>query len=103
MSARSTEERRKIEAAFDLDGILRGIRKADFDIGGALAIMKTLKERGLIDIGAVPAGKGSVDFISFLSDFFAYDKSADMKNRLAHGHSIGRRYCSESLSVIRLF
>ncbi|MDR0374330.1 MAG: integrase [Treponema sp.] len=96
-------ERRKVEAAFDLDGILRGIRKAELDSGGALAIVSALKERGLIDIGAVPAGKGSVDFVSFLSDFFDYDKSAYVKDRLAHGHSIGRRYCYESLKMIRLF
>jgi hypothetical protein len=69
-------ERRKAEAAFDLDGILQGIRKAELDSGGALAIVMALTERGLIDIGAVPAGKGSVDFISFLSDFFDYDRSA---------------------------
>jgi hypothetical protein len=56
-------ERRKVEAAFDLEGILRGIRKAELDSGGALAIVNALKERGLIDIGAVPAGKGSVDFV----------------------------------------
>jgi integrase len=96
-------ERRKVEAAFDLDGILRSIRKAELDSGGALAIVNALKERGLIDIGAVPAGKGSVDFVSFLSDFFDYDKSAYVKDRLAHGHSIGRRYCRESLKLIRLF
>jgi hypothetical protein len=68
--------RRKVEAAFDLDGILRGIRKAELDSGGALAIVKALKERGRIDIGAVPAGKGSVDFAGFLSGFFDHDKSA---------------------------
>ena len=96
-------ERRKAEAAFDLDGILRSIRKAELDSGGALAIVKALKERGLIDIGAVPAGKGSVNFAGFLSDFFDYDKSAYVKDRLAHGHSIGRRYCEESLKVIRRF
>jgi hypothetical protein len=96
-------ERRKIAAAFDLDGILRGIRKAELDSGGALAIVNVLKERGLIDIGAVPAAKGNVKFISFLSDFFDYDKSAYVKDRLAHGHSIGQRYCHESMKLIRLF
>jgi hypothetical protein len=95
--------RRKAETAFDLDGILRGIRKAELDAAGALSIVKALKERGLIDIGAVPAGKGSVDFAGFLSDFFDYDKSAYVKDRLAHGHGIGRRYCKESLKMIRLF
>jgi hypothetical protein len=44
-------ERRKIAAAFDLDGIQKG----EMDGGAALAIVKALKERGLIDIGAVPA------------------------------------------------
>jgi integrase len=96
-------ERRKAEAAFDLDGILRAIRKAELDSGGALAIVNALKERGLIDIGAVPAGKGSVGFVSFLSGFFDYDNSAYVKDRLAHGHSIGRRYCHESLKIIRRF
>jgi integrase len=96
-------ERRWGAAAFDLDGILRGIRKAELDAGAALVIVKALKELGLIDIGAVPAGKDSVNFVSFLSDFFDYDKSAYVKDRLAHGHSIGRRYCGESLKMIRLF
>jgi hypothetical protein len=68
-------ERRKVEAAFDLDRILRGIRKAELDSGAALAIVKTLKDRGLIDIGAVPAGRGSVKFTDFLTDFWDYEKS----------------------------
>jgi hypothetical protein len=96
-------ERRKVEAAFDLSGILRGIRKADLDNGGAMAIVKALKERGLIDIGAVPSGKGSVNFTDFLTQFFDYEKSPYVRDRLAHGHSIGRSYCRESLKVIRLF
>jgi integrase len=86
-------ERRKAEAAFDLDGILRGIRKAELDASGALSIVKALKERGLIDIGAVPAGKGSIKFTGFLTDFWDYEKSAYIKDRLSHGHSIGRNYC----------
>jgi integrase len=96
-------ERRKVDAAFDLDGILRVIRKAELDSGGALAIVKALKERGFIDIGAVPAGKGSVSFTDFLTQFFDYEKSPYVRDRLAHGHSIGRSYCRESLKVIRLF
>jgi integrase len=44
-----------------------------------------------------------VDFVSFLSYFFDYDKSPYVRDRLAHGHSIGRRYCRESLDKIRLF
>jgi integrase len=86
-------EHRRVEAVFDLDGILRSIRKAELDSGGALAVVKALKERGLIDIGAVPAGKGSVKFTDFLMDFWDYEKSAYIKDRLSHGHSIGWNYC----------
>jgi integrase len=96
-------ERRKVEAAFDLDAVLRGIRKADLDSAGALQIVKALKDRGLIDIGAVPSGRGSVKFVGFLLQFFDYDNSPYVRDRLAHGHSIGRHYCRESLKVIRLF
>jgi hypothetical protein len=63
-SGRLGWERRKAGTAFDLDGILRSIRKAGLDSGAALAIVKVLKERGLIDIDVVPAGKGSVSFLS---------------------------------------
>jgi integrase len=96
-------ERRRAGAAFDLDGILRGIRKAELDPEGAMAIVNALKGRGLIDIGAVPAGKGSAGFTDFLSDFFDYDKSGYVRDRLAHGHSIGRRYCCESRKLVRLY
>ena len=96
-------ERRKVEAAFDLDGILRAIGKAELDGAGALAIVSRLKERGLIDVGAVPSGRGSVSFTDFLWNFFDYDKSPYVRDRLAHGHSIGRSYCRENLKVIRLF
>jgi hypothetical protein len=100
---RKDGERRKVEAEFDLSAIIKGIRKAELDSDAAMTIVNALKERGLIDIGAVPAGKGSVDFVSFLSDFFDYEKSAYVRDRLAHGHSIGRRYCNESLKLIRRF
>ena len=86
-------ERRNTGTAFDLDGILRGIRKAELDSDAAMAIVGALKERGFIDIGAVPAGKASVKFTDFLADFWDYEKSAYIKDRLSHGHGIGRNYC----------
>jgi hypothetical protein len=66
-----------------------------------MAVVQALKETGLIDTGAVPAGQGSADFIGFLYEFFDFDKSAYVRDRLAHGHSIGQRYCYESAALIR--
>jgi integrase len=100
---RRNGERRKVEAEFDLNGIIRGIRKAELDSDAAMTIVSALKARGLIDSDAVPAGKGSVNFVDFLLEFFDYDKSAYVRDRRAHGHSIGRRYCKESRYLIRRF
>jgi hypothetical protein len=36
-------------------------------------------------------------------DFFDYDKSAYVRDRLAHGHSIGRRYRYDNTTLIRLY
>jgi hypothetical protein len=62
--------RRKAGAVLDLDAILRAIRRGEMDTEGALAIARALKEQGLIETGAVPAGKGSADFTGFLYGFF---------------------------------
>jgi hypothetical protein len=58
--------RRKAEAACALDTIIREIRKGELDADAAISIVKALKERCLIDIGAVPVEKGSADFAGFL-------------------------------------
>jgi hypothetical protein len=75
-------QRRKVEAAFDLDAILRGIRKAELDAGAALAIMNALKERGLIGIETSPPGKESVDFISFCKTFLTMTRALMSKAAL---------------------
>ena len=89
---------RTIEAAVRIENILRGIRKADLNSDDALRIVQALKERGLIEISAVKTGKGSVLFTEFLENFWDYEASPYIREKLAHGHSIGKRHCYECMS-----
>jgi integrase len=88
--------KRALGAAVDLAGILRAVKKAPLDADGAAQIARALRDRGLLDFPTVRAGPGKADFITYLTEFWDYDKSTYVKERLAHHHSIGRRYCYEA-------
>jgi hypothetical protein len=89
---------RPIEAATGLEAILKAIKKTDLNADDAIRIVTILKERELIDIPVVKAGKGSVSFLKFLEEFWDYGRSPYVREKLAHGHSIGKRHCYESMS-----
>jgi integrase len=89
---------RTLEAAAGIENILRAIRKTDLNSDDALRIVQALKDRGLIDISAVKSGKGAVSFTEFLEEFWDYEASPYVREKRAHGHSIGKRHCYESVS-----
>jgi integrase len=87
---------RPLEVAAGLDAILKSIRKTDLNGDDALRIVSALKDRGLIDIAAVKAtGRGAVPFVQFLENFWDYDRSEYIKDRLSHGYRFSRRYARE--------
>jgi integrase len=87
---------RPLEVAAGLDAILKSIRKTDLNGDDALRIVNALKDRGLIDIAAVKAtGRGAVPLVRFLEDFWDYDRSEYIKDRLSHGYRFSRRYARE--------
>jgi integrase len=85
---------RPAEEAMGLQGILRAIRKVDLDEDDAARIVDALKGRGLIGDPAATA-KGAAFFPQFLETFWDYAASPYVREKLAHGHSIGRRHCYE--------
>ena len=89
---------RPLEAAAGIETVLRAIRKADLNSDDALRIVQSLKGRDLIDIAAVKSGKGAVSFTEFLEEFWNYDTSPYIREKRAHGQSIGKRHCYESMS-----
>jgi integrase len=87
---------RPLSAAVGLAAILTSIKETpDLDADGAAAIAEALRDRGLLDFHAVKSGPGNVNFIRFLSEFWDYEKSPYIQEKLAHGYKIGQRYCYE--------
>ena len=92
-----------VEAVMGLDGILKAVRKTDLDGNDAMRIVAALKGRGLIDVSIVKAGSGVTVFTEFLERFWDYAHSPYVREKLAHGHTMGRRHCYEMLSRVRSF
>jgi integrase len=86
---------RPVDVAMGLDGILKAVRKVDLNGDDAMRIVGALKDRGFIDVSVAKAGKGSVVFTEFLETFWDYTASPYVREKLAHGHSIGKRHCYE--------
>jgi len=88
---------RSIEAAASIEAILKIIRRAELNTDDALRIIQVLKDRELTDVSVVKPGKGSVLFTEFLEEFWDYEYSPYIKEKLAHGQSIGKRHCYDSM------
>jgi integrase len=92
---------RKLEEAAGIEAVIRSIRKSELNSDDALRIISTLKSMGLVDIAAVKnTGRGAVNFAQFLADFWDFDKSEYIRDRLAHGYRFSRRYAYECLKRV---
>jgi integrase len=89
-----------LEFAADLPSILKAIKKADIDTEDAMSIVSALRERDLVDFGVTKSGLGREKFIPFLSRFWDLDRSPYLKDKIAHGHKITRKYCREAAQKI---
>ena len=94
---------RMLEAAAGIENVLKVIRRADLNSDDALRIVQALKDRELIDIAAVKSGKGTVSFTEFLEEFWDYEASPYVREKLAHGHSVGRRHCYEMMKLVHSY
>jgi len=94
---------RPVSEAIDVDTVLETIRKTDLTFQDAERIVAVLKMRGLIETAVVKAGPGSELFTAFLSRFWDYDESPYVRDKLAHGHRIGRRHCYDMALWLKLY
>ena len=93
-----SKKQRTLEAAAGIEVTLKVIKRAELNSDDAMRIVQSLKDRNLIDIAAVKSGKGTVSFLEFLEEFWDYKSSPYIREKLAHGQSIGKRHCYESMS-----
>jgi hypothetical protein len=78
-------------------------KAAGLDAEAARRIADTLRNRELLDFAVVKSGPGNLDFIKFLTEFWNYDTSLYIKEKLAHGQSMTRRHAYEMGNRIRLY
>jgi integrase len=88
--------RRAFEDVFMLSTLLSYIENATITEKDAVRIITALKDKGLIE-SAVMAGEGpeNMALVPFLAEFWDYDNSEYVRDKLAYGQKIGRRHCYE--------
>jgi integrase len=94
---------RSVQLAFDLPSILQAIRKAEIDSSGAMSIVAALRERELIDVGIVAKSETAKNIVPELLCFWDYEKSDYIRDKLAHGHTIGKRHAYEMTNRVKLY
>ena len=83
--------------------LFNDLRTADFDSDDINTIIKILTERNYLYSAVPKTSKGSIPIEDFLENFWDYDKSPYVKEKLGKKQFIHRQYCDTLLSRIRLY
>lgn len=83
--------------------LFNDLRTAEFDSDDINNIIKILKERNYLYSAVVSTSKGIIPIEDFLENFWDYDKSPYVKEKLGKKQSIHRQYCATLLSITRLY
>jgi len=86
---------RPVGEILTIDSIIGALRDTPLTLGDAERVVRTLKDRELIETAVVRAGPGAELFTAFLERFWRYEDSPYVRAKLAHGQRIGRRRCYE--------
>ena len=83
--------------------LFNDLRTAEFDSDDINNIIKILKERKYLYSAVASTSKGSIPIEDFLENFWDYDKSPYLKEKLGKKQSIHRQYCATLMSRTRLY
>ncbi|MCL2441675.1 MAG: site-specific integrase [Treponema sp.] len=119
ISTKKTTEAEAVQVAFEWlkDGIprknetisfkkysLRDLTKeADLNNDDANYICKELQRRGILKSFVLLESSQAIDFIKYLEEFWSWDISPYIKERLRKRHSIHKRYTIEQAGVIQKY
>ncbi len=81
---------------------LRDLAK-ESNLSDAELVIHELKRRGLIKSAVLTDSKQDRDFVEFITNFWDYDNSPYVKEKLRKNHGIHRRYCHEQLGAIKKY
>ena len=117
ISTRQTDESAAIKTAYEWfrNGVpqkdkaidlkeytLRDLAK-EADKTDAESIVNELKRLGLLKSAVITDTKQDRDFAEFLTNFWDYDNSPYVKEKLRKNHGIHRRYCHEQLGSVKRY
>jgi integrase len=92
----SSGKRQSIVQRAEIDEILRLIRASQLEASAAMRIVRELRSQGLIDLDAREyKGPGMEPFGTWLQDFWKFDTSSYIADRIAHGQRATRRHCQD--------
>lgn len=91
---------RPLNDAVSVGTLLGQLRSAPLTPEDAGKILDVLRSRDLIDGGVAKGGPGSEMFTDFLTRFWTYDTSPYVREKHAHGKTLGRRRCIDALGRI---
>jgi integrase len=81
---------------------LRDLAK-EADLADASFIVNELKRRGLLKSAVLTDTKQDRDFAEFITNFWDYDNSPYIREKLRKNHGIHRRYCYEQLGAVKKY
>ena len=96
-----SKHRRPIAEAFEVSALVSAIRRAPLTAEDAERIVRVLKDQELVETAIVRAGPAAEGLLAFLNRFWNCDTSPYVRQKLAHGHRIGRRHCHDMTGWIR--
>ena len=117
ISTRQTDEAAAIKVAYEWfkngvpnknnvvnlkDYTLRDLAK-EVDKTGAESIINELKRRGFLKSAVITNTKQDRDFAEFILNFWDYDNSPYVREKLRKNHGIHRRYCHEQLGAVKKY
>jgi hypothetical protein len=79
------------------------VRESDLSRDDLEIIIKELQHRGLLKTAVLTGTKQDRDFSEYLTNFWDYDNSPYVKEKLRKNHGIHRRYCKEQSGAVKKY
>ena len=78
-----------------INAAIENLRRTTLCQDDVSRILELFKKRGLFEGTHIPK-KNKTTFINFLNQFWDYETSQYIQDKLSHGHKIGQRRCKEA-------
>jgi integrase len=97
---KQTKLKRDVSEVINVNRLFSILEDIDITNQEAEKIMTILKQRGLLKKIKEAEER---DLITYLLDFYNYDTSPYVREKLAHGQSIGRTHCMDSIKRVNTY